>query len=137
MKTILITILAACCFIVAACNKNSAVVTLVETKVIYSHPNQISGGGEMIRRQEPGTISKKTPSTGQIISLTDKREVSISQSTDASDPNMIVVTLESEMDGFPLETLMLQFDSGAPHPPAAQFKNGLTAAVSVNTYRAK
>ncbi|MGJ8649994.1 MAG: hypothetical protein ACSHX4_06520 [Opitutaceae bacterium] len=134
MKTILLTILSALCFIFAGCNKNSTEATMVETKVVFSHPNQFSGGGEMTRRQELGTISNKTPSTGQIISLTDKKEVSISQSTDASDPSMILVTLESEMDGFPLETQVLEFDSSAPHPPAAKFKNGLTAAVSVNTY---
>ncbi|MDP0490399.1 MAG: hypothetical protein Q7Q71_05055, partial [Verrucomicrobiota bacterium JB023] len=73
MKAILITILAACCALVTGCDKKSPAAAMVETKVVYSHPNQLSGGGEMVRRQELGTVSKKTPSTGQPLSLTDKR----------------------------------------------------------------
>lgn len=107
---------------------------MVETKVAYSHPNQAVGGGEMTRCQELGTITRKTPYTGQPLSLTDKRVVSFSQSTDASDPSRIRVTVESKMDGFPPESQMLEFGSSTPDPPAAKFKNGLTAAVTVNTY---
>lgn len=88
----------------------------------------------MTRRQEVGTITKKTPSSGQPMSLTENKVVLFSMSTDASDPNKILVTVESVMDGFPPEAKTLEFGSSAPHPPAAQFKNGLTAAVSVSTY---
>jgi hypothetical protein len=134
MKTQLITILAACSVVVTACNKKSPTATMVETKVTYSHPNQASGGNVLVLRQELGTVGRKTPSTGQPLTLTDKKVVSFSQSADASDPSKIRVTVEAEMDGFPPETQVLEFGSSTPYPPAAKFKNGLTAAVTVNTY---
>lgn len=134
MKTTLITILAACSVLVTACSKKSPTAKMVETKVTYSHPNQASGGHELVLRQELGTVGRKTPSTGQPLTLTDKRVISFSQRTDASDPSKIRVTVEAEMDGFPAETQVLEFGSSAPYPPAAKFKNGLTAAVTVNTY---
>lgn len=88
----------------------------------------------MVRRQELGTITQKTPSRGQAITLDGQKEVRFSQSTDASDPGKIKVILESDSDGFLPETLVLHFDSSVPNPPPAKFKNGLTAFVSVNTY---
>ena len=133
MKTILITIFAACSVLVTACNKKTPTAKMVETKVAYSHPEAL-GGNELVIRQELGTFGNKTPSTGQPLTLTDKRVVSFSQSTDATDPSKIRVTVESKMDGFPSETQVLEFGSSAPYPPAAKFKNGLTAAVTVNTY---
>jgi len=134
MKTLLITTLATCLAILSACNKKAPATTMVETKVAYSHPLAIDGKIEMSRRQEIGTIKSKMPSTGQPLSLTDKSVVWFSQSTDASDPSMIRVTVESKLDGFAPETQVLEFSSSAPYPPAAKFKNGLTAGVTVNTY---
>lgn len=88
----------------------------------------------MVRRQELGTITQKTPSSGQAITLDGQKEVRFSQSTDASDPGKIKVILESNSDGFPAETQVLHFDSSLPNPPAAEFKNGLKAFVTVDTY---
>jgi hypothetical protein len=132
MKYRLITILAICSVVLTACSKKSLPVTMVATKVAYSHPNQLTGV-EIVDQQELGTIGTKTPSTGQALILTDKRVVSFSQSTDATDPSKMRVTVESKMDGFPPETQMLEFGFSAPYPPAAKFKNGLVAAVTVNT----
>ncbi|MBK1830499.1 hypothetical protein JIN77_07160 [Verrucomicrobiaceae bacterium R5-34] len=134
MKTILITILAACSVLITACDKKAPTAKMVATKVAYSHPEALSGGHELVIRQELGAIGNKTPSTGQPMTLTDKSVVSFSQSTDATDPSKIRVTVESKMDGFPPETQVLLFGSSSPYPPAAKFKNGLTAAVTVNIY---
>lgn len=133
MKATLLTILASSCFLVASCSKKSP-TTMVSTKVAYSHADQVSGGIAMVRRQELGTISQKTPSRGQAITLDDQKEVRFSQSTDASDPSKIKVTLESKLDGFLPETQVLNFDAGVPNPPPVNFKNGLKAFVTVNTY---
>lgn len=107
---------------------------MVSMAVAYSHADQVSGGVKMVRRQELGTISQKTPSRGQAITLDGQKEVRFSQSTDASDPSKIKVTLESELDGFLAETQVLNFNVGVPNPPAVNFKNGLKAFVTVNTY---
>ena len=134
MKTLLITTLSTCLTIVTACNKKAPATTMVETKVAYSHPLAIDGKIEMSRRQEIGTIRSKMPSSGQPLSLTNKSVVWFSQSTDASDPSKIRVTVESKLDGFPPETQKLEFDSAKPYHPTEKFKNGLSAAVTVNTY---
>lgn len=133
MKATLLTILASFCMLVTSCGKKSP-TTMVATTVAYSHADQLSGGVELVRRQALGTISPKAPSTGQAITLDDQKEVRFSQRTDASDPSKIKVTLESESDGFPPETQVLNFDNGVPNPPVAEFKNGLKAFVTVNTY---
>lgn len=133
MRATLLAIFTLSCVLVASCSKKS-LTAMVATKVAYSHANQVSGGVEMVRRQELGTVSQKTPSRGQAIALDDRKEVRFSQSTDASNPGKIKVTLESTSDGFLPETQVLHFDAGVPNPPAAQFKNGLKAFVTVDTY---
>lgn len=133
MKTTLTIIIAAYCVLVIACNKKPQAVTMVHTKVAYSHPNQVDRFGTM-GRQEIGTVTGNTPAGGQPMSLTDNKVVWFCQSTDASDPRNIRVTVLSNMDGFPLEAQILEFDSSAPNPPAAKFKNGLTATVTVTTH---
>lgn len=107
---------------------------MVSTKIVYSHPDGVHKGFTITRNQELGTISRKTPSPGQPLTLIDKKVVSFNQSTDASNPSKIRVMVESEMDGFPPEEQVLEFSSSAPNPPAAKFKNGLSAFVTVNTY---
>ena len=133
MKAILLAILALSCVFITSCSKKST-STMVSTKVAYSHANQASGGVAIIRRQALGTITQETPSSGQRIALKSQKEVWFSQSTDATDQGKIKVTLKSKLDGFDSETQVFNFDEGMPNPPAATFKNGLKAFVSVNTY---
>lgn len=128
VKTILITIIVACSVLVTACNKKSSTASMVETKAAYSHPNRALGGFEMTRCQELGTITRMTPNTGQRLGLTDNKTVSFSQRTDSSGRSKIRVTVESEMEGFPPKTQVLEFDSSAPYPQAAKYKNGLMAS---------
>ena len=134
MKTIPITILVACCTLLTACNKKSPAATMVATKVTYTHPNAVDGKFEVVLRQELGTNTGSDRSAEQPLSLTDNKVVWFSQNIDASDPSKIRVIVESKMDGYTPESQVLEFDTRAPYPPAAKFKNGLMAAVTPNTY---
>lgn len=131
MKATLISFLAVLCGLSVSCEKKPQ--AMVITEVIYSHPDATDMGVTMTRRQEVGTITTKTPSSGQSLSLKNERELRFHQATDASNPDKIRVTVGSTMDGFPSEEQTLEFSTTVPNPPTAVFKNGLKASVRVNT----
>lgn len=63
----------------------------------------------------------------------------VSFSAEASDSSKIRATVEFKIDGYPPGTRVLEFGSGAPYPPAAKFKDGVSfgeVESAISGYRA-
>ncbi|RYD85621.1 MAG: hypothetical protein EOP84_01945 [Verrucomicrobiaceae bacterium] len=134
MKNPILRIFLVFCFALSACSKKPIATSIISAEVSYSHPDQLTGGHKITQRSETGSVIRWTPGSGQTLTLKNGNEVTFKQKIDDSDPSIIRLTVESEMDGFPTESKIFEYSDNRPNPPVFVFKNGLHVAAAVSRH---